>query len=139
MSLELLQKIAYQEKIAFGLLKRITTAPDVGEVYDPTNVKQDKLEAYLTRRLSKSAYETVEEIIEAAKLVEIPIAEIKKANLNTLRPIEVGQLVLFKNEIAYEVLFVNDDVALLKSGDSYKIATRTSLGTKLYAEDAAAE
>lgn len=102
---------------------QVAYKPIEGQPYNPKEINWDSVKAFIERRLDKTDYETVEEVLAAAETIEIVPkrragASAAKGNLFGTVPmrkfdVAVGDTIYKKKDgTANTVLYVNDTIVV---------------------------
>lgn len=65
-----LKQLAVVLDVQMDRIRAVAKKPIAGQVFDPKAINWDAIDAFITNRLERTGYESVEEVYEAALLVE---------------------------------------------------------------------
>ena len=141
-----LKQLAVVLDVQVERIRNVAKKPIVGQAYDPKAINWDAVETFITNRLDRTGYESVEAVYEAALDVEVAVRaaggsskvmlDIEGSTTTPARKVElaVGDIITEKaTGENFEVCYTNETIVVYKPiSEEGKITLSHAIGNRIF-------
>lgn len=140
-----LKQLAVVLDLQVERIRNVAKKPIVGQAYDPKAINWDAVDAFITNRLERTGYDSLEAVYEAALAVEVTIKapgssktmlEVEGSTTTPARKsdLQAGDIIVEKaTGEKFEVCYTNETIVVYKPiNEEGKITLSHAIGNRIF-------